>query len=125
MWQKKTPSDPQRHSSIAGTRTERASPPMTMLTVSDVSYTFGHRPVLSNVSFAVPAGQVALLLGPNGAGKTTLFSLIVRLLALRHGDIAIDEQSIKTADSAIMRNIGIVFQQPALDLDLTVRQNLS
>ena len=56
--------------------------------------------------------------------KTTLFSLITRLLALQHGKIFIDGQSIETAAAGEVRKVGIVFQQPAIDLDLSVRQNL-
>jgi ABC-2 type transport system ATP-binding protein len=87
------------------------------LFVHDVSYAFGARSVLEAVSFAVKPGRVTILLGPNGAGKTTLFSLIAGLLAPQKGKVDLPE-----GDRA---RLSIVFQQPALDLDLTVQQNLT
>jgi ABC-2 type transport system ATP-binding protein len=87
------------------------------LIVDAVSYGFGARQVLRDVSFAVEPGRVTVLLGPNGAGKTTLFSLIAGLLSPQSGSIALPNQS--------RAGLSIVFQQPALDLDLTIGQNLS
>lgn len=84
--------------------------------VDAASYAFGQRRVLDNVSFGVMPGRVTLLLGPNGAGKTTLFSLVAGLLAPQTGTISLPE--------AGRAGLAIVFQQPALDLDLTVQQNL-
>lgn len=95
-----------------------------ILSISNVSHAYVRQKVIDNVSFEVPIGRVTMLLGPNGAGKTTLFSLITRLLALQHGKILIDGQSIETASAGEARKVGIVFQQPAIDLDLSVRQNL-
>jgi ABC-2 type transport system ATP-binding protein len=87
------------------------------LTVANVSYVFGARKVLRDVSFIVPHGCVTLLLGPNGAGKTTLFSLIAGLLSPHSGSIALPPSG--------RAGLSIVFQQPALDLDLTVQQNFT
>ena len=95
-----------------------------ILSISNVSHAYVRQKVIDDVSFGVPSGQVTMLLGPNGAGKTTLFSLITRLLALQHGKIFIEGQSIETAPAGEARKVGIVFQQPAIDLDLSVRQNL-
>ncbi len=94
------------------------------LSVADVSFTYKTARVLDGVSFAVGRGRFAALLGPNGAGKTTLFSLITRLLVSRSGVISICGQNIGTAGASALAPLGIVFQQPTLDLDLTVRQNL-
>jgi ABC-2 type transport system ATP-binding protein len=87
------------------------------LSVDRLSYAFGAKRVLDDVSFEVMPGRVTLLLGPNGAGKTTLFSLIAGLLAPQQGRVA-----LPTAGRA---GLAIVFQQPALDPDLTVQQNLN
>jgi ABC-2 type transport system ATP-binding protein len=94
------------------------------LAVRDVSFTYKASKVLDQVSFTVEKGRFAALLGPNGAGKTTLFSLITRLLAMRQGTIAICGLDLQTSRAAALAPLGIVFQQPTLDLDLTVRQNL-
>lgn len=90
----------------------------------DVSFRYGDKPVLREVSFALTSGGFHALLGPNGAGKSTLFGLLTRLLALQQGDILMAGQSLKKQPAEAMRKIGVVFQQNALDLDLTVRQNL-
>jgi ABC-2 type transport system ATP-binding protein len=87
------------------------------ISVEALSYGYGSRKVLSDVSFDLQPACCTILLGPNGAGKTTLFSLITRLLAVQQGRISTPNQSLA--------DIGIVFQQSALDLDLTVQQNLT
>ena len=64
------------------------------------------------------------LLGPNGAGKTTLFSLITRLFDAPTGRIEICGKSAADWGARALGPLGVVFQQPTLDLDLTVKQNL-
>ncbi|MGX1202629.1 ABC transporter ATP-binding protein [Marinobacter sp. MBR-105] len=91
---------------------------------SNLGFRYGDKPVLREVSFALTSGRFHALLGPNGAGKSTLFGLLTRLLALQQGDIRLGGQSLKKQPAEAMRQIGVVFQQNALDLDLTVRQNL-
>jgi len=90
----------------------------------NISFQYGDKPVLKEVSFALTSGRFHALLGPNGAGKSTLFGLLTRLLALQRGDVHLAGQSMKNQPAEAMRRIGVVFQQNALDLDLTVRQNL-
>lgn len=79
---------------------------------------------LKEVSFVVQPGQFHALLGPNGAGKSTLFSLISRLLQIQHGDIVLNGDSLQRAPSRVLQQIGMVFQQSTLDLDLSVEDNL-
>lgn len=94
------------------------------LAVEGLSYSYNDKPALRRVSFAVETGQCAILLGPNGAGKTTLFSLITHLHDSREGDIRIAGYNIRTEPCQALAALGVVFQQPTLDLDLSVRQNL-
>jgi ABC-2 type transport system ATP-binding protein len=94
------------------------------LSVVDVSFRFPGRLALDGVSLQVPQGQFRVLLGPNGAGKTTLFSLITRLYATRDGSVSILGHDVDGESCAALSSIGTVFQQPTLDLDLSVRQNL-
>ncbi|TGN40588.1 ABC transporter ATP-binding protein [Marinobacter confluentis] len=91
---------------------------------SNLSFQYGDKTVLRDVSFSLTPGRFHALLGPNGAGKSTLFGLLTRLLALQAGDILLGGQSLNKQPADAMRRIGVVFQQNALDLDLTVRQNL-
>ncbi|AKO52065.1 ABC transporter ATP-binding protein [Marinobacter psychrophilus] len=94
------------------------------LTARNIGFCYGSKPVLTDISFALDSGCFHALLGPNGAGKSTLFGLLTRLLALQQGGILFAGQSLKKHPAEAMRQIGVVFQQNALDLDLTVRQNL-
>jgi ABC-2 type transport system ATP-binding protein len=64
------------------------------------------------------------LLGPNGAGKTSLFSLITRLYDTRAGSIEIAGFNLKRQSSKALGSLGVVFQQPTLDMDLSVESNL-
>ena len=94
-----------------------------ILELKDVEFSYGKKQVLNKVSFDIKKGEFSVLLGLNGAGKSTIFSLITRLLKLEVGEININQHSIKNYSEAL-KDIGIVFQEPTLDLDLTVRQNL-
>ena len=98
--------------------------PKPVLTVKDVSYCYGAKQALDDVSFEVYPGRVTALLGPNGAGKTTLFSLITRLFDAPTGRIEICGRSAAEWGARALGPLGVVFQQPTLDLDLTVKQNL-
>jgi ABC-2 type transport system ATP-binding protein len=103
----------------------RDGPPRSpVLTVKNVSYWYGSKQALDDVSFEVFPGRVTALLGPNGAGKTTIFSLITRLFDAPTGRIEICGRSASEWGSKALSPLGVVFQQPTLDLDLTVKQNL-
>ena len=97
---------------------------MAVLSVDHVSYWYGSKQALDDVSFEVFHGRVTALLGPNGAGKTTLFSLITRLFDAPAGRIEICGRSASKWGARALGPLGVVFQQPTLDLDLTVKQNL-
>ena len=95
------------------------------LAVQGISYAYARgRPVLEDVGLEVPAGSFTALLGPNGAGKSTLMSLVTRLFAARGGSIRIAGHDLAQAPRRALAAIGVVFQRPTLDLDLSVRQNL-
>src|SRR6201997_4747136 len=94
------------------------------LAVEGLGHRFGPRRVLKDVSFSVAPGDFTVLLGLNGAGKTTLFSLATRLYAQAEGTIRIFSMDIRQRMLDCLRQMGVVFQQPTLDLDLSVEQNL-
>ncbi len=96
------------------------------LVVDRVSFAYGRRgqPALDEVSFRAPGGRFTALLGPNGAGKTTLMSLVTRLFHSRGGSITVSGFDLQRASRAALAAMGVVFQRPTLDLDLTVEQNL-
>ena len=94
------------------------------LSVEGVSHRFADVIALDDVSFSIAAGSFVVLLGPNGAGKTTLYSLITRLYANQSGRIAVLGSDMATDSVKALARMGVVFQQPTLDLDLSVAQNL-
>jgi ABC-2 type transport system ATP-binding protein len=97
---------------------------MNALDVSDLSFAYGQREALRQVGFSLAPGRFAALLGPNGAGKSTLIALLTRLYDLQHGDIRVCGCSLRNAARPALRQLGVVFQQSTLDLDLSVEQNL-
>jgi ABC-2 type transport system ATP-binding protein len=98
---------------------------MSGLKVSNLNYSYGAKQALIDVCIDVEPGQFCALLGPNGAGKSTLFGLLTRLLSTSNGIIQIAGNDLALAPRAALAKLGIVFQQTTLDLDLSVRQNLS
>ena len=67
-----------------------------LLSVDQLSKTFGRRRVLSDVSFAVHAGEVLGLIGPNGAGKTTVLECLAGLLPLSSGSLSSGNRILST-----------------------------
>ncbi|EEB83379.1 ABC transporter ATP-binding protein [Roseobacter sp. GAI101] len=98
---------------------------MNGLALSNVSYRYGPKTALDDVGFVVEKGQFCALLGPNGAGKSTLFSLLTRLVTSADGRIEVAGHDIAKQPRLALAKLGVVFQQMTLDMDLTVRQNLT
>lgn len=92
--------------------------------ISEVSHNFGQKRVLDQITLTIKKGTFCALLGPNGAGKSTLFSALTRLLMHTQGTIKIHGNDIHKSPRPALSNIGVVFQQQTMDLDLTVFQNL-
>ncbi|MBS7690014.1 ATP-binding cassette domain-containing protein [Pseudomonas lalucatii] len=97
---------------------------MNALEVSDLAFAYGPRQALQDLSFSVAPGRFAALLGPNGAGKSTLIALLTRLYDLQQGEIRVLGSSLARQPHLALRQLGVVFQQSTLDLDLGVEQNL-
>jgi ABC-2 type transport system ATP-binding protein len=79
---------------------------------------------VDEVSFAVRGGELFCLLGPNGAGKTTTVSILTTVLEATAGQVRIAGRDARTDQAGVRREIGVVFQQPALDQNLTAEENL-
>ena len=98
-------------------------PELPILSVAAISKHYGKLCAVNQVSFQLGSGFHALL-GPNGAGKSTLFQLLTGLFAPDQGDIHLNSISIRQHLPQALAQMGVVFQQPALDLDLSVQTNL-
>ncbi len=95
------------------------------LRLEQVSYAYTRKVrALDRVSFEVPEHRFTALLGPNGAGKTTLMALVTRLFQASEGRIEVCGLDLRRAACAALARMGVVFQRPTLDVDLTVGQNL-
>tara|TARA_B100000446_G_scaffold178308_1_gene192051 strand:- start:3229 stop:3951 length:723 start_codon:yes stop_codon:yes gene_type:complete len=94
------------------------------LRVKNLSFRYGARVALDDVNLSIDPGAFAALLGPNGAGKSTLFGLLTRLFTTENGTISIAGHDLSRDPRAALGAMGVVFQQPTLDLDLSVEQNL-
>ena len=79
---------------------------------------------VNNVSFTVEEGEIFGFLGPNGAGKTTTIKMLTTLLHPTNGSASIAGYSIIENKNEVRKEIGVVFQDPALDTELTGRENL-
>lgn len=94
------------------------------LVTKNLSFSYGTRLVLEDVSLRVEKGQFCGLVGPNGAGKSTLFSLLTGLLPARDDAIEIAGIDMAKYPRKAHAQMGIVFQDPSLELDMSVEQNM-
>ncbi|HYG63266.1 MAG TPA: ATP-binding cassette domain-containing protein, partial [Thermoanaerobaculia bacterium] len=84
----------------------------------------GARKALAGVGFQVAAGEVFGFLGPNGGGKSTLFRILATLARPERGEVRIFGIDPARQVREVRRLLGVVFQSPGLDLQLTVGENL-
>jgi ABC-2 type transport system ATP-binding protein len=79
---------------------------------------------VDGISLTVRAGELFALLGPNGAGKTTTISILTTTLVPTSGLALIGGHDLATDPSGVRRTVGIIFQKPSLDLNLTAEENV-
>jgi ABC-2 type transport system ATP-binding protein len=79
---------------------------------------------VDGVSFSVGAGDFFALLGPNGAGKTTTISILTTTLRPTSGSITIGGLDAVADSAGVRRQVGIIFQKPSLDLNLSGEENI-
>jgi ABC-2 type transport system ATP-binding protein len=79
---------------------------------------------VDNISFTVQKGEIFGFLGPNGAGKTTTIKMLTTLLHPTNGTAEIAGHDIIDKRDDVRKSIGVVFQEPALDTELTGVENL-
>jgi len=94
------------------------------LLIEDVVKTYGAIRAVDGVSLKALPGEFVALLGPNGAGKTTLFQLLSGLFVPDSGRLEIMGHDMRRDPVPALALLGIVFQQPTLDLELSVTGNL-
>ena len=87
-------------------------------------YRKAERNAVDGISFEVGRGEFFALLGPNGAGKTTTISILTTTLLPTGGNATIAGHDLVTEASAVRRTVGIIFQRPSLDQNLTGEENV-
>ena len=101
-----------------------AAAPRAAVEVSGLVKHYGKVEALRGVDIEIAAGEMFALLGPNGAGKTTLFSILATLRAPTSGHARVLGRDVVAERDAIRREMGIVFQEPAIEQRLSGRDNL-
>ena len=79
---------------------------------------------VDDISFSVVPGSLFALLGPNGAGKTTTISILTTTLAPTSGTVLIAGYDVSKQAKEVREAVGVIFQQPSLDLNLTAEENI-
>lgn len=92
--------------------------------INGLTKKFNDFTAVNNISFNVKKGELFGFLGPNGAGKTTTINMLSTLLHPTSGTALINGKNVAKDTNSVRRNIGIVFQEPALDNRLTGRENM-
>ena len=92
--------------------------------IESLSKSYGSLKAVDSVSLSIEAGTIFGLLGPNGAGKTTLISMLVTMRRPTGGAARVNGFDVAKQPDSVRKSIGIVFQDPSLDEDLTARENL-
>jgi ABC-2 type transport system ATP-binding protein len=87
-------------------------------------YRKGKTNAVDGISFSVRQGEFFAFLGPNGAGKTTTISILTTTLIPTSGRVRIAGYDVVTQASAVRARVGIIFQNPSLDMNLTGEENV-
>jgi ABC-2 type transport system ATP-binding protein len=87
-------------------------------------YRSAQRNAVDGISFAVGAGEFFAVLGPNGAGKSTTISILTTTLAPTFGTVRIAGVDVRMNPAAVRKQVGIIFQNPSLDMNLTGEENV-
>jgi ABC-2 type transport system ATP-binding protein len=95
-----------------------------MISVRNLTKRFGDLAAVQDISFNVKKGEIFAFLGPNGAGKSTTVKMLTTLLAPSSGSVEIDGLDPAKHPNHVRERIGIVFQDPSLDTELTAYENM-
>ena len=100
-----------------------------LVDLRNVTFSYGERVILRDVSLQVPRGKVTALMGASGGGKTTVLRLIGGQQRAQRGQVLFDGQDVGLLDAAGLfaarRRMGMLFQFGALFTDLSVFENVA
>ena len=95
-----------------------------MIEARNVVKTFGEIKAVDDISFDVKAGEIFAFLGPNGAGKSTTISMLTTMLRPTSGKLMLNNHDVTKEQANARKSFGIVFQDPALEEELTAYENM-
>lgn len=95
-----------------------------IIVAKDVVKRFGKIQAVNKISFDVKAGEVFAFLGPNGAGKSTTISMLTTMLRPTSGKLILNGHDVTRQQNLARKSFGIVFQDPALEEELTAEENM-
>ena len=104
--------------------TARTESDIPAVKVEGLRHTYGAREALAGVTFSASCGEIFGFLGPNGGGKTTLFKILSTLMPPTGGSVRVFGHDLAQESEAVRLRLGVVFQHPSLDPQLTVMENL-
>lgn len=79
---------------------------------------------VDNISFEIKPGEIFAFLGPNGAGKSTTISMLTTMLRPTSGELYLNGHDVQKRQDLARKSFGIVFQDPALEEELTALENM-
>lgn len=97
---------------------------MEVIKVNKLTKRFDEVVAVDRINFTIHKGEIFGFLGPNGAGKTTTISILSTLLSQTSGDVYVNGYNVKTEQNKVRKSIGVVFQDPTLDEELTAKENM-
>jgi phospholipid/cholesterol/gamma-HCH transport system ATP-binding protein len=100
-----------------------------LIEISDLSFAYDRRPILTGIDMAIPRGKVVAIMGVSGSGKTTLLRLISGVVKATRGEVKVGGELVNALDQQgvyeLRRRMGMLFQGGALFTDLTVFDNVA
>jgi len=95
-----------------------------VISARNVVKTFGDIKAVDDISFEVKVGEIFAFLGPNGAGKSTTISMLTTMLRPTSGKLMLNNHDVTREQDKARKSFGIVFQDPALEEELTAYENM-
>lgn len=95
-----------------------------VISARNVVKNFGDIKAVDDISFDVKAGEIFAFLGPNGAGKSTTISMLTTMLRPSGGKLFLNGHDVTNDQANARKSFGIVFQDPAIEEELTAHENM-